>query len=100
MGAGPSSSRLREQQRDQRCLDDQQLSELVALSGRVQRHFGCHQDIEWAIAHAGEWPDGVSVMQSRPVTTLAKRRPAPPQSAMSLVMSTFGVRPPEREEES
>ena len=39
-------------------------------------------------------------MQSRPVTTLAKRRPAPAQSAISLVMSTFGVRPAEREEES
>ena len=99
-GRGTELVAVAQQQRDRRCLDDQQLSELVALSGRVQRHFGCHQDIEWAIAHAGEWPDGVSVMQSRPVTTLAKRRPAPPQSAMSLVMSTFGVRPAEREEES
>jgi pyruvate,water dikinase len=99
-GRGTELVAVAEQQRDRRCLDDRQLSELVALAGRVQRHFGSHQDIEWAIAHAGEWPDGVAVMQSRPVTALAARRPAPAQSAISLVMSTFGVRPADREEES
>ncbi|HEY4824215.1 MAG TPA: PEP/pyruvate-binding domain-containing protein [Solirubrobacteraceae bacterium] len=100
-GHGTELVAVPEQRRDERCLDEQQLAELLALAGRVQRHFGSHQDIEWAIAHAGEWPGGVSVVQSRPVTALAKPSPPPAgQSAMSLVMSTFGVRPARSEEES
>ena len=100
-GRGTELVPVPERRRDERCLDERQLAELLALAGRVQRHFGCHQDIEWAIAHAGEEPDGVSVVQSRPVTALAKPS-APPagQSAMSLVMSTFGVRAARSEEES
>jgi len=65
----------------------------VELAGRVQRHFVCHQDIEWAIARVGAIPESLFVLQSRPVTTSppkdagATRR----QSAMALVMSTFGA---------
>ena len=54
---------------------------------RVERHFGGHQDIEWAIDRDGE----LFVLQSRPVTTAAApRRPRRP-SAMDLVMKTFGA---------
>jgi pyruvate, water dikinase len=73
------------------CLDDAQLAALVDLGRRVERHFGCHQDVEWAIARDGE----LFLLQSRPVTA----RPAKPgrraRSAMELVMSTFGARPAE-----
>ena len=70
------------------CLDDEQLAALVELGRRVERHFGGHQDVEWAIdAATGE----LFVLQSRPVTDGAARsRPRRP-SAMSLVMETFGA---------
>lgn len=42
-----------------------ELAELAALGRRLEEHFGCPQDIEWAIAD-GE----VCLLQSRPVTTL------------------------------
>ena len=70
------------------CLDEEALNALVDMAGRVERHFGEHQDIEWAIDRDG----ALFGLQSRPVTTL-RARPQPPtgQSAMALVMSTFGV---------
>ncbi|MFB9966812.1 PEP/pyruvate-binding domain-containing protein [Sinosporangium siamense] len=52
-------------------VPDQVREELLACGGRLQDHFGCPQDIEWALDH-----DGVLwLLQSRPITTLF---PAPP----------------------
>ncbi len=74
------------------CLDQTALAKLVEVGKRVERHFGSHQDIEWALARgqSGE----LFLVQSRPVTGLAKKPDKPkPQSAMSLIMSTFGANP-------
>ena len=74
--------------REQPCLGPARLAELVALAGRVQAHFGGHQDIEWAIARSEE----LYLLQSRPVTAAAQPAVPKPQSALAMVMSTFGVR--------
>jgi pyruvate,water dikinase len=69
-------------------LDEDKLSGLVEVGKRVERYFGSRQDIEWAIDRGGE----LFVVQSRPVTGLAKPEPAAKSaSAMSLLMSTFGA---------
>ena len=70
-------------------LDAEALSSLVEVAKRVERYFGSRQDIEWAIDRDGE----LFVVQSRPVTGLAKAEQgeAKPASAMSLIMSTFGA---------
>jgi pyruvate, water dikinase len=76
-------------------LDEAQLAALLDVARRVQRHFGGHQDVEWAIARGGEAP--VFVVQSRPVTATgaAPKEQAPqPASALSMVMGTFGVGKP------
>jgi pyruvate,water dikinase len=83
------------QERSERaCLDGSALAHLVEVAKRVERHFGSHQDIEWALAR-GE-PRELFVVQARPVTGLAKKpdKPKEPASAMSLIMSTFGAGPP------
>ncbi len=77
--------------REQPSLDAPALSALVDVARRVERYFGSHQDIEWAIARGEAPPDGVFVVQSRPVTGLRKRSEQAPADAMSLVMSTFGA---------
>jgi pyruvate,water dikinase len=79
--------------REQACLADDHLDALVDLARRVEKHFGGHQDVEWAIAHGAGVPDGLFVLQSRPVTTKRKKTEAPSKSALSLVMSTFGAEP-------
>jgi pyruvate,water dikinase len=51
--------------RDEFCLDDSTLKDLIALAARIENHYGCPQDIEWALA------DGrLFVLQSRAITTL------------------------------
>ena len=47
------------------------VARLVAVGKRVERHFGSHQDVEWARARGGEHE--VFVVQARPVTALPKK---------------------------
>jgi pyruvate, water dikinase len=92
-GGGTVQAQVPAERQEEPCLDEEQLSLLVDLARRIERHFGSHQDIEWAIARVGDLPESLFVLQSRPVTTSppkdagATRR----QSAMALVMSTFGA---------
>jgi phosphoenolpyruvate synthase/pyruvate phosphate dikinase len=74
--------------RDEPCLDEPQLAALVDIARRVERHFGSHQDVEWAIPRG---QDEVLVLQARPVTTLPEQTPRLSGSALSLVMGTFGA---------
>ena len=72
------------------CLDEAHLTGLLEVGRTVERHFGSHQDIEWALDAAGD----VFVVQSRPVTTTG----APPKTeapkgktALEMIMSRFGA---------
>jgi len=42
-----------------------EIRQLVVLGRKIEAHFGCPQDVEWAIEGAA-----VYILQSRPVTTL------------------------------
>jgi pyruvate,water dikinase len=67
------------------CLEPQELTALVELARRVERHYGCHQDVEWAIDRAsGE----LRLLQARPETVWAHRRPAAPAPAGALAALT------------
>src|SRR6185436_6669039 len=68
-GAGTVRVDVPEQRRDVACLTDEQLLALVDLGRQVERHFGGHQDVEWAIARDGA---DILVLQSRPVTVAQK----------------------------
>jgi pyruvate,water dikinase len=46
-------------------LDDQEIRQLAALARRVEEHYGCPQDIEWA-EEGGQF----YLLQARPVTVL------------------------------
>jgi pyruvate, water dikinase len=88
-GHGAVQVEVPDERRKARCVTTEQLAALVDVARKVQRHFGAHQDVEWAIARGGE----LFVVQSRPVTALPKRATKPePSSAISMVMKTFGVR--------
>jgi pyruvate, water dikinase len=100
-GPGAELVEVPQDQRRLACLEAEMLVALVDLGRRVERHFGSHQDIEWAVARHGEPPENVFLVQSRPVTTGPKRAqpPGPPPSALALVMGTFGAAQPRTEEE-
>jgi pyruvate, water dikinase len=86
-GRGGERSAVPAERQDVACLDEQRLGELVEVARRVERHFGSHQDIEWAIDREGE----LFLLQSRPVTALAHAERPEGKSAMDLVMKTFGA---------
>jgi pyruvate,water dikinase len=91
-GYGAVRTHVPVQRRDARVLEQPDLERLVDVARRIERHFGCHQDIEWALPR-GE-TGSVFVVQTRPVTTVAKQPSAPKAaSAMSLIMNTFGAGP-------
>jgi pyruvate,water dikinase len=100
-GHGAELVAVPQDRRELACLDAEMLGALVDLGRRVERHFGSHQDIEWAIARHGAPPENVFLVQSRPVTTVPKRAQptGPPPSALTLVMGTFGAAQPRTEEE-
>jgi pyruvate,water dikinase len=91
-GRGTLAVDVAQERRDVPCLEAAALDALVSVARRIERHFGCPQDIEWAIARRSTLPESLFVVQSRPVTAVARPNAGPPVDAMALVMSTFGVR--------
>ena len=63
--------------RQRTCLDDGQLAQLWKLGRDVERHYGCPQDIEWAVPRQSAGGEPVYLLQSRPETVWAKRDQAP-----------------------
>ena len=56
-------------------LSDEELREIVALALVTERHNGCPQDTEWAIADGKIW-----LVQARPITTLHHATMSPPDA--------------------
>ncbi len=91
-GGGTVRVAVPAERREAPCLDRAALEALVDLGRAVERCFGSHQDVEWALARGRELPASLYLLQSRPVTALPRREQAPAGSALSLVMGMFGVR--------
>ncbi len=47
---------------------------VAELAKRVERHYGCPQDVEWAIDPLRPEDDNVVLLQSRPETVWSRRR--------------------------
>jgi pyruvate,water dikinase len=76
------------------CLHEEHLAALVDVARRVERHFGSHQDVEWALARDRPLPEALVVLQARPVTAVREQQaPTLSGSALSLVLETFGAPP-------
>lgn len=90
---GVESAPVPEDLRDAACLSDEELQTLRGLARRVERHYGCAQDIEWAVdRHTGQ----ILLLQSRPETVWSARDADPVARAadnpLSHLMSVFGGR--------
>jgi len=75
------------------CLDDQELQALRAIGRKVEGHYRCAQDIEWAIDNTDA---RIWLLQSRPETVWSAKDNAPAARAadnpLAHVMSVFGGR--------
>lgn len=74
------------------CLTDQQLRNVAALARRAEKHYGCPQDVEWAIDR--HLPEGFDVvlLQSRPETVWSQKPVTPissPSDPMHSIVSTL-----------
>ena len=56
-------------------LSDDEVREIVELAMATERHNGCPQDTEWAIAGGKAW-----LVQARPITTLHRAKMTAPES--------------------
>jgi len=48
--------------------------QLADIALRVEKHYGCPQDIEWALEHDADGTPQVMLLQSRPETNWKKRK--------------------------
>ena len=96
-GRGTMRVEVPADRRNEACLQEEHLAALVDLAQRVERHYGSHQDVEWALARGRSLPDALFVLQARPVTAVPERAPKLSGSALSLVLNTFGAPSPENE---
>jgi pyruvate, water dikinase len=89
-GGGTQEVEVESARRTEPCLSDAELQQLRDLGRRIERHYGCPQDIEWAFDREGM----LRVLQSRPETVWATREARPVSSAhdnpLNHVMSIFG----------
>jgi pyruvate,water dikinase len=89
-GGDVETATVDEQRRRAPSLDDAQLEQLRQVARQVERHYGCAQDIEWAIDTRG----ALLLLQSRPETVWSAKDTAPAARAsadpLAHVMSIFG----------
>jgi pyruvate,water dikinase len=89
---GVESAEVDDTRRRVPCLADAQLEQLRQVARQVERHYGCAQDIEWAIDARGN----LMLLQSRPETVWSAKEATPAARAapdpLSHVMSIFGGR--------
>ena len=61
------------ERRDAPCLSDAEICAVAALARRAEKHYGCPQDVEWALD--SQLPDGQNILllQSRPETVWSRK---------------------------
>lgn len=74
------------ERRTVRCLSDADVAAIAAIAKRAEKHFGCPQDIEWAIDRGLPEGENLLLLQSRPETVWSIRTTEP-----STATSGFGI---------
>jgi pyruvate, water dikinase len=72
-GYGVVETDVPDELQDSPSVSDAEIAELVAIARRVEAHYGCPQDIEWAVAETAPEGENVFLLQSRPETVWAQK---------------------------
>ncbi len=72
-GSGIEVVPLDEERARQPCLTDEQIRAVARMARRTEKHYGCPQDVEWAVD--SDLPEGedVVLLQSRPETVWSRQ---------------------------
>jgi pyruvate,water dikinase len=100
-GAGVVESDVPEDMRDVPSISDTEIAELIAIARRVEAHYGCPQDIEWAVDSTASPEASIVLLQSRPETVWAakdagaagQKVAAPAARAFDHVLNALGGKP-------
>jgi pyruvate, water dikinase len=76
-GAGVRAELVPDELRSVPAVDDGELRCLVELARKVEDHYGCPQDLEWAISASAPVGENVFLLQSRPETVWSGRARTP-----------------------
>ena len=72
---GPWNTRNYPQdQRKIACLEEREIIELTKIAKKVEAHFGCPQDIEYAISMTMPFPESIFLVQARPESVWGKKK--------------------------
>ncbi len=71
--AGVERVAITDERRDQPCVTDQEIKAVARLARAAEKHYGCPQDIEWAIDLDLPDESNVLLLQSRPETVWSRR---------------------------
>jgi pyruvate, water dikinase len=75
------------------CMSDEELQALRTIARAIERHYGCAQDIEWAVDRVS---GDILILQSRPETVWSKKETEPTARAaenpLAHVLTIFGGR--------
>jgi pyruvate,water dikinase len=72
-GDGVAESEVPANLRDVPSVSDEEIAELTAIARRVEAHYGCPQDIEWAVSRTAPPGENILLLQSRPETVWAEK---------------------------
>ncbi|MCZ7358268.1 MAG: phosphoenolpyruvate synthase [Candidatus Methanoperedens sp.] len=77
-----------EEKKNAKVLDDDEILKLVELGDVVEDLYGIPQDVEWAIKNKE-----IYMLQSRPITTIKKKKEAKEKLATQAILEGLGASP-------
>jgi pyruvate, water dikinase len=87
IGVGVELRDVPADRQDIACLNDADVLALAKIGLEIEAHYGCPQDIEWAIERAEDGTPTVMLLQSRPETNWKKRRDEKARQSTSTTTS-------------
>ena len=73
------------------CVTDEEICAVATMARRAEKHYGCPQDVEWAIDADLPAGENVVLLQSRPETVWSNRRREAPTrvTGMDSIVQTL-----------
>lgn len=94
-GSGVRTEPVPDEIREAPALEPPELAALLEIARKVERHYGCPQDIEWAVSESAPVDQNIFLLQSRPETVWAEKESqpvaAPKDKAFDHVVSFLGA---------
>lgn len=76
-GKGVKDREIEPERQNTPCLEDKEILELVSIARTIEDHYGCAQDIEWAIERELPFPENIFIVQNRPETVWSQKKREP-----------------------